>query len=78
MTHHAGIDRIRARSGLIARASEKWMSVYRCHTCGQVWVEANASSGQMDIAHLSPMPPTDGPLRWLRDRGAALPFRAWL
>jgi hypothetical protein len=69
-------DAIIAGSDLVARAPEKWMSIYRCRTCGTRWVEACASSGMMDIMHLYPLPAgIEDAAAWLRDHGEPLPFR---
>lgn len=66
-------------SDLVARVTEKWMSVYRCRTCGTGWVEASASSGMMEIQHLFPLPhdATDAK-RWIEEAGEPLPLRRWL
>jgi hypothetical protein len=66
-------------SELVARASNKWGSIYRCRTCGAHWVEAYAGSGMMDIQHLYPLPAgVADPAAWLEVHGESLPFRRWL
>ena len=68
-------DEIVAASELILRSTEKWMSLYRCRTCGTHWVEACYSSGQMDWYYLFPAPPTDDPVHWLQEKAEELPTR---
>lgn len=66
-------DAILAGSEQIARSEEKWMTLYRCRTCGTFWTEACYSSGHMDFYYLFPAPPTDDPIRWLQEEAAELP-----
>ena len=70
-------DSIIAASELLIRSTEKWMSLYRCRTCGTLWVEACHSSGHMDLYYLFPAPPTADPIRWLQEEAAELPAREW-
>lgn len=69
------MNRIQAGSDLVARSVEKWMSLFRCRTCGAHWVEACYTSGQMDWYYLFPAPPTDDPVRWLNEEAQELPPR---
>ena len=58
-------------------AREKWMTAWRCRSCGTVWVEAWAMSGQMDIQHFYPCPAAgEDPEGWLRREGKSVPLRA--
>ena len=66
------MDQIEAGSELLVRSREKWMSLFRCRTCGTLWVEACWSSGQMEIYYLYPAPPTDDPGRWLQEEATEL------
>jgi len=66
-------DRVLAGSELLLRSTEKWMSLYRCRTCGTLWVEACYSSGHMDLYYLFPAPPVEDPVRWLHQEAAELP-----
>jgi hypothetical protein len=61
-------------SELIAKSNEKWMSLYRCRTCGTLWVEGSYDRGQVFFFYLFPAPPTDDPVRWLHEKAAELPY----
>lgn len=65
-------DAIIAGSELLAISQEKWMSIYRCHTCHTLWAEACYSSGHMDIFYLFPAPPTEDPVQWLHEQATPL------
>lgn len=63
----------------LVRDASRWMSVYRCRTCGMVWVEGYASSGPMEIQHLFPVEEAGRePEVWVREVGEPLPFEKWL
>ena len=66
-------DKVLASSELLTRSPEKTMSLYRCRTCGTLWVEACYSSGHMDLYYLFPAPPVKDPVRWLNEEAAELP-----
>lgn len=68
-------DRIIAASELLFRSQEKYMSLYRCRTCGALWAEACYTSGQMDVLYLYPAPPVEDPIRWLLEEAEGLPSR---
>lgn len=57
----------------VARSEEKWMSIYRCRTCGMLWVEGCYDRGMVMFYYLFPAPPTDDPVRWLYEEATELP-----
>jgi len=60
-------------SDMLARSEEKWMSLFRCRTCGTQWVEACYDYGQVFFYYLFPAPQTDDPVRWFKEEAAELP-----
>jgi len=67
------MSEIVAGSELLTKSDAKWMSVYRCRTCGTLWTEASHSAGMVYYFYLFPAPPTDDPVRWLHEEAAELP-----
>lgn len=73
------METVLAGCEVLAEDASKWMRVYRCRSCGTVWVEGYASSGPMEIKHLFPVAAAGvEPARWIREAGEPLPFEKWL
>ena len=69
----AEYDAILAGSEQLARSDANWLSLYRCRTCGTLWVEGCYDYGQVFFYYLFPAPHTDDPVRWLHEEAVELP-----
>lgn len=59
----------------IARAEDKWMFLNRCRVCGTYWAVGCYDRGHVMFYYLFPVPPTNDPVRWLREEAQELPVR---
>jgi len=66
-------DSVLATSEMLGRNKVKWMSIYRCKVCGQLWAEGCYDRGQVYFYYLFPAPQTDDPVRWLNEEAKELP-----
>lgn len=59
---------------LVTRDKWKWKGLYRCRTCGRLWVEDGYMSGHATVFYLYPAPETDDIQRWLDEEAKELPW----